>query len=81
MTARQPPPQMPADREPALPENESVSAVPFVEVRYALPALLAEVKRDRASSAFAMEKLDQPSITALFELQQKRDRRDAPSHD
>lgn len=49
---------------------------PFVEVRYSLPALLKEVKRDRASSAFAMEKLDQPSITALFELQQQRSRRD-----
>ncbi|MDP1579485.1 MAG: hypothetical protein Q8M02_04360 [Candidatus Didemnitutus sp.] len=81
MTRQSAPSVMPAASESALPENESVPSLPFVEVRYALPALLAEVKRDRASSAFTMEKLDQPSITALFELQQKRERRDAPSHD
>jgi hypothetical protein len=40
---------------------------PFVEIRYSLPALLREVKRDRASTAFAMEKLDQAAINTLFE--------------
>lgn len=40
---------------------------PFVEIRYSLPALLREVKRDRASTAFAMEKLDQAAINSLFE--------------
>lgn len=39
----------------------------FVEIRYSLPALLREVKRDRASTAFAMEKLDQAAINSLFE--------------
>ncbi|MDI1337877.1 MAG: hypothetical protein PSU94_16985 [Lacunisphaera sp.] len=56
------------------PERRSGS--PFLEVRYSLADLLQEVQRDRASSAFAMEKLDQPAITALFELQQQRARRD-----
>jgi len=52
------------------------SRSPFADVRYSLPELLREVNRDRASRAFAMEKLDQPSITTLFE-QQQRARRDA----
>ena len=61
------------------PDSEPDPTAAFVEVRYSLPALLREVKRDRASSAFAMEKLDQPAITALFELQQQRARRDPNS--
>lgn len=50
------------------------SAGPF-DLRYSLPALLLEVKRDRASSAFSMEKLDQPAINLLFA--HKRSRREA----
>ncbi len=65
---------------PLPPGAESDPVMPFVEVRYSLPELLREVNRDRASSAFAMEKLDQPTITALFELQQERARRDPLSH-
>ena len=45
------------------------------ELRYSLPALLLEVKRDRSSSAFAMEKLDQPAINLLFA--HRRSRREA----
>ena len=56
-------------------DSDSHSNQPFVVRRFSLPELLREVKRDRASSAFAMEKLDQPAITALFELQQQRARR------
>ncbi len=63
----------PAEETPAA---EPRAQPPFSEVRYSLTDLLQEVKRDRASSAFAMEKLDQPAITALFELQQKRARLD-----
>ena len=48
---------------------------PFVEVRYSLSAMMTEVGRDRASAAFAMEKLDQATISLLFERQ--RLRRDA----
>ncbi len=67
-------PNSPRDAEP-----ESDSQSPFSEIRYSLPALLREVKRDRASTAFAMEKLDQAAITSLFE--QQRARRDSsPKH-
>ena len=65
---------MPKESIPADPDADS--SKPFADVRYSLPELLREVKRDRASSAFAMEKLDQPAITALFELQLQRARRD-----
>lgn len=54
------------------PESEPEIHSPFVEIRYSLPALLREVKRDRASATFAMEKLDQTAINALFEQQQAR---------
>ena len=59
------------------PESETDVHSPFVEVRYSLPTLLQEVKRDRMSGTFAMEKLDQPTINVLFEHQ--RSRRDANS--
>ena len=45
--------------------------------RYSLPALLKDAQRDRASTAFAMEKLDQPAINELFE--QRRTRRGGKS--
>jgi hypothetical protein len=44
----------------------------FADVRFSLPELLAEVKMDRASTSFAMEKLDQPAITKLFEQHRSR---------
>jgi hypothetical protein len=53
------------------------STPPFAEVRYSLDEILAEVKEDRASTSFAMEKLDQPAITKLFE--QRRSRRASKS--
>ena len=56
-------------------DSDTDSSSPFIEVRYSLADLLREVKRDRASAAFAMEKLDQPTINLLFERQ--RLRRDA----
>lgn len=58
---------------PEPPAAESAgSATPFVEVRYSMPELLHDVRRDRTSLAFAMEKLDQAAINALFEQQQAR---------
>lgn len=56
----------------ASPEENPLASDPdpnaaFVEIRYSLPALLREVKRDRSSTALAMEKLDQAAITILFE--------------
>lgn len=53
--------------------DPSADAFHFSEVRYALPELLRDVQRDRSSMAFAMEKLDQAAINALFEHQQNRD--------
>jgi hypothetical protein len=53
-------------------DSEMGSNSPFAEVRYSLATLMREVKRDRASAAFAMEKLDQPTINLLFERQRLR---------
>ena len=57
---------------PPLPFESDAGAFLFSEVRYALPELLRDVQRDRSSMAFAMEKLDQAAINALFEQQQAR---------
>ncbi len=38
----------------------------IAEVRYSLPKMLAELKLDRTSGIFAMEKLDQNEIGKLF---------------
>ena len=68
-----------ADPENTNFESDADGNSPFVESRFSLPLLLREVKRDRASPAFAMEKLDQASITLLFEKQ--RSHRDVhPGH-
>ncbi len=56
-------------------EFEEDSTAPFTDVRYSLPVLLREVKRDRSSATFAMEKLDQDAINLLF--RQRRSARDA----
>lgn len=62
----------PAHPHPTPPPELDPAETPFVEIRYSLPALLRETKRDRASTAFAMEKLDQAAINTLFEQQQSR---------
>jgi hypothetical protein len=54
------------------PDYESESASPFAEVKYALPDLLRDVKVDRSSSLFSMEKLDQDTISRLFEQHYSR---------
>lgn len=51
----------------APPDSESGSASPFAEIKYSLPELLRDVKLDRSSSLFSMEKLDQDTINRLFE--------------
>ena len=48
------------------------SAMPFAEVKYSLPELLRDVKLDRSSSLFSMEKLDQDTISRLFEQHHSR---------
>jgi hypothetical protein len=42
------------------------------EVRYSLPALLEELKAERAASSFAMEILDQNEIGKLFKAKSSR---------
>jgi hypothetical protein len=49
------------------PELEMDATTPFTEVKYSLPELLRDVKLDRSSSLFSMEKLDQDTISRLFE--------------
>jgi hypothetical protein len=58
------------DEKPAGPESDSSS--PFAEVKYSLPELLKDVKVDRSSSLFSMEKLDQDTISRLFEQNNAR---------
>jgi hypothetical protein len=60
MAKSTPPPAPPATDDDAL----IASAV-----RYSLPALLGEIERERATGAFAMEKLDQARIGRLFTAQ------------
>jgi hypothetical protein len=57
---------------PSSPSDSDASDSPLVEVRYSLPDLLRDVKRDRNSLAYSMEKLDQAAINTLFEQQQAR---------
>jgi hypothetical protein len=56
--------------QPATPEEGSGS--PFAEIRYSLPELLRDVKIDRSSGLFSMEKLDQDTISRLYEQQNSR---------
>jgi hypothetical protein len=42
------------------------------EVRYSLPELLEELKAERATGTFAMEKLDQNEIGKLFKAKATR---------
>lgn len=44
----------------------------LVGVRYSLPQLLKEVKLERDTSAFAMEKLEQVEIAKLFQKNRSR---------
>jgi hypothetical protein len=44
----------------------------IAEVRYSLPALLEEIKVERAASTFAMERLDQSEIGKLFKSRAAR---------
>jgi hypothetical protein len=57
----------PEEKKPEDPEEQPASL--FAEVRYSLPELLRDVKIDRSSSMFSMEKLDQETISRLYEQQ------------
>ena len=59
--------------EPDSPPDPAASFTPAVqEVRYSLPALLAELRLDRSSGYFAQEKLSQVEIGTLFTSPSKR---------
>ena len=64
-------PTPPADSaDSAEPLPPSVPA--FAEIRYSLPALLAELKEETRASSTAMEKLHQAEIGKLFTARPKR---------
>jgi hypothetical protein len=59
------------------PPKDSADPVPppapaLAEIRYSLPALLAELKEETRSSSTAMEKLHQAEIGKLFTARPKR---------
>jgi hypothetical protein len=58
----------------AAPESSSRPAprIAIAEVRYSLPEMLEELKAERATSTFAMEKLDQHEIGKLFKAKPTR---------
>jgi len=61
----------PSDTDP----NRATSAAPaadLVEIRYSLPALLAELKDERSAGSFALEKLHQSEIGKLFLTRKNR---------
>lgn len=53
-------------------EKSAAPKEAIAEIRYSLPELLAELKLDRTTGSFSMEKLDQTEITKLFETHKKR---------
>jgi len=60
---------------PSIPDEpaESAPKVPgLAEVRYSLPEMLAELKLERTTGSFAMERLNQLEIGKLFQNKQKR---------
>lgn len=55
---------------PATPPDPTM--LQLAEVRYSLPQMLAELKLERTSGVFAMEKLDQNEIGKLFKAKATR---------
>lgn len=54
------------------PPNNPPPPPSAIGVRYSLPEMLAELKLERATGAFGMEKLDQSEIGKLFKPQPRR---------
>ncbi|HRE04571.1 MAG TPA: hypothetical protein PKX00_03115 [Opitutaceae bacterium] len=58
------------------PSDEPPESAPKIlglaEVRYSLPDLLAELRLERTTGSFAMERLNQLEIGKLFQTKQKR---------
>jgi hypothetical protein len=57
-------------------ESQAEPIVPLVlkEVKYSLPQMLQELKAERATSTYAMERLDQHEIGKLFKSKTPRRR-------
>lgn len=53
-------------------------AIAIAEVRYSLPEMLHELKAERASGTYAMEKLDQDEIGKLFKAKTLRRAKSKP---
>ncbi|HRE82115.1 MAG TPA: hypothetical protein PLN52_13790 [Opitutaceae bacterium] len=61
--------------EPDSNENDADSlsdSLALAEVKYSLPELLAELKLERTTGTFAMERLNQMEIGKLFQNKQRR---------
>lgn len=52
--------------------DPSPAQAQIAEVKYSLPEMLAEIKLERATGSFAMEKLAQVEIKKLFKTKAKR---------
>ena len=61
---------MSSAKSPTTPTEPTV----LKEVKYSLPQILEELKAERASSSYAMERLDQHEIGKLFKAKSPRRR-------
>ena len=61
-----------APNPPSSDAAPDLSSMQLAEVRYSLPQMLAELKLERTSGVFAMEKLDQNEIGKLFKAKASR---------
>ncbi len=62
----------PASKHASADAAPDLSSLQLAEVRYSLPQMLAELKLERTSGVFAMEKLDQNEIGKLFKAKASR---------
>lgn len=62
----------PASNHPSSDAAPDLASMQLAEVRYSLPQMLAELKLERTSGVFAMEKLDQNEIGKLFKAKASR---------
>ncbi|HEX2099344.1 MAG TPA: hypothetical protein VHF69_01705 [Candidatus Synoicihabitans sp.] len=58
----------------------SVPILRLAEVRYSLPALLNELKLERSTGGFAMEKLNQSDVKKLFRTKTAHSRAKKRAH-
>lgn len=56
------------------PSSPAAPVAAIHEVRYSLPAMLAEIRAERSAGAMAMDKLEQKEITKLFKGRNARRR-------